>query len=402
VGSPSKAARGAAAFLRRHWLVGLYVAVAVGVTVQRLVLHKQNVFRIFAWASRNMLAGVNPYAAHPDQYVDFYRYSPAFAIAFTPFAVVPEWLGLLAWNLVNAMGLYWAVSRLLPRPRAQLVLMVVLGDIARTMQSCQSNGLVTALMIAAFIAYSGPRVWRGAFAVAAGAAIKIFPVGAALFALLRRDRRRALGVVAATIAALALLPVLVVGPRELLLQYARWFSQEQAETFKPMSSVMDLLDVWTGYYGPRLPIQLFGLAVLLLPAAVKRGAHDDHHWRLTLLSSLLIFSVLFNYGAERPSFVIATTGIAIWYAIGRRTRLQGTLLILSLALVTADGVGLWPGDIGVWMDESRLRVIPVLAAWIAIQWDLLRWRKAAGPVEVSPAPEPVPAVLKFPPLLAAD
>ena len=41
-------------------------------------------------------------------------------LTFTPFAVAPEWLGLLAWNLVNALGLYWAVSRLLPRLQAYL------------------------------------------------------------------------------------------------------------------------------------------------------------------------------------------------------------------------------------------------------------------------------------------
>jgi hypothetical protein len=375
-----KAARATAAFLRRHWLLGLYVIVAVGVTVQRIVLHKQNVFRIFASASRNLLAGDNPYAAHPAQYFDFFRYSPAFAIAFTPFAMVPEWLGLAAWNLTNALALYWAVRRLLPRPQAQLVLVLVLGDIARTMQSCQSNGLVTALMIAAFIAYSGPRVWRGALAVAAGTAIKIFPLGAALFALTRRDRWRALGMVAAAVAAFALLPVLFIGPHDLLVQYGRWAAQEHAETFKPMSSVMDMLDVWAGYYGPRLPIQLIGLAILLVPV-IGRDSPDDPAWRLNLLSSLLIFSVLFNYGAERPSFVIATTGIAIWYAAGPRGTLQSVLVLLTLALVTADSVGLWPRDIRHWMDESRLRVMPVLATWIAIQRDLLSPR-------TGPAAEP--------------
>ncbi len=367
-----------ATFLKRHWLFGLYVLVAVGVTVQRLVLHKQNVFRIFASASRNMLAGENPYAAHPAQYFDFFRYSPAFAIAFTPFAMVPEWLGLAAWNLTNALALYWAVQRLLPRAQAQVVLILVLGDIARTMQSCQSNGLVTALMIAAFIAYSGPRVWRGAFAVAAGAAIKIFPIGAALFALLRRDRWRALGAVAAATAALALLPVVFIGPHDLLLQYGRWAAQEHAETFKPMSSLMDMLDVWAGYYGPRLPIQLVGFAILLVPV-IGRASRDAPAWRLKLLSSLLIFSVLFNYGAERPSFVIATTGIAIWYATGPRATLQSVLVLLTLALVTADGVGLWPRDVRNWMDESRMRVLPVLATWIAIQWDLLSPQAAPAP-----------------------
>ncbi|MFI5279539.1 MAG: glycosyltransferase family 87 protein [Gemmatimonadales bacterium] len=378
---PGRLPAAALASLKRHWLLGLYIIVATGVTVQRIVLHKQNVFRIFASASRNILAGDNPYAAHPVQYFDFFRYSPAFAIAFTPFAVVPEWLGLAAWNLTNALALYWAVQRLLPRPQAQLVLVLVLGDIARTMQSCQSNGLVTALMIAAFIAYSGPRLWRGAFAVAAGTAIKIFPLGAALFALQRRDKWRALGMVAAAIALLALLPAAFIGPHSLLLQYGRWAAQEHAETFKPMSSVMDLLDVWIGYYGPRFPVQLVGLAILMVPA-IAGESRDDPAWRLRLLSSLLIFSVLFNYGAERPGFVIATTGIAIWYVTGPRTTLRSVLILLTLALVTGDGVGLWPPGIRDWMNESRIRVIPVLASWIAIQWDLLSPRAV-------PATEPV-------------
>jgi hypothetical protein len=359
--------------------------VAVVVTVQRLVLHKQNVFRIFASAARNIGAGLNPYAAHPDQYFDFFRYSPAFAFAFTPYAIVPEWLGLAAWNLTNALALFWAVRRLLPRAQAQLVLLLVVGDIARTMQSCQSNGLVTALMIAAFIAYSGPRVWRGAFAVAAGTAIKLFPLGAAVFALLRRDRRRALGAVAVAIATLAVLPAVFLGPHDLMIQYARWAGQEHAETFKPMSSVMDLLDVWLGYYGPRLPVQLVGFAILLVPV-IGRELRDDPVWRLRLLSSLLIFSVLFNYGAERPTMVIATTGVAIWYVTGPRATLHSVLVLLTLALVTADGVGLWPSEVRQWMDEGRVRVIPLLASWIVIQWDLLS--PSAVPVaEAGLAPE---------------
>ena len=386
---PGRTAAATARYLQRHWLAGLYVLLAVGVAVQRLVLHKQNVFRIFSSAFYNLVAGRNIYAAHPDQYFDFFRYTPMAALAFGPFALVPEWLGLAAWNACNALALYWAVRRLLPRAQAQLVLLLVMGDLARTMQSCQSNGVVTALMIAAFVAYAADRPLRGAFAVAGGAAIKILPVGAALFALLRRDRWRALGMAAAVAVALVLLPVVFIGPHGLLLEYSRWAAQEHAETFKPMYSVMDLLDAWTGYYGPRLPIQVFGLIVLLLPVAIRRAAPDDPSWRLTLLCSLLVFSVLFNYGAEAPSFVISTTGIAVWYAAGRRTKLQGVLLGLTLALVTGGGLALWPDAIGRgWMDESRIRVVPVVAAWVAMQWDLHLYRPA--PAAVPAEPEAVP------------
>ena len=399
--APGRAAAATARLLRRHWLAALYVLVAVGVAVQRLVLHKQNVFRIFSSAFHNLIAGRDIYAAHPDQYFDFFRYTPTAALAFGPFAVVPEWLGLAAWNVCNALALYWAVRRLLPRAQAQLVLLLALGDLARCMQSCQSNGVVTALMIAAFVAYRAERPLSGAFAVAGGAAIKIFPVGAALFALLRRERVRALAMVgAAAVVFFVLVPMAFIGPRELFADYGRWAAQEHAETFKPMYSVMDLLDAWTGYFGPRLPIQLAGLTILLLPVALRPEARDDPAWRLTLLSSLLVFSVLFNYGAEPPSFVIATTGIAVWYAAGRRTPVQGVILGLTLALVTGEGLGVWPQAVRhAWMDDSRIRIIPVVAAWATMQVDLWRGRPAAEAV-TEPAVEPA-FVLAEEPALAA-
>jgi hypothetical protein len=390
---PTRDTAGAAAagFVKRHWLVGLYTLLAAGVSAQRLLLHKENNFRIFRSAFHNLMSGLNLYAGHPDQYFDFFRYSPTFALAFGPFAIPPAWLGLVMWNTFNALVLLWAVRRLLPRAQAQLVLLLILGDLARSMQSCESNALVTALMIAAFLAYEGGRLWRGALAVAAGAAVKLFPFGAVLFALLRRDRWRAFGLVAAaTVVLFLVLPAALVGPHDLLSQYGRWAWQERAETFKPMYSVMDLLDAWTGYYGPRLPVQLAGLAVLLSPLALRRRAREDAQWRLALLGSLLVFSVLFNYGAEPPSFVISTTGIAIWYVAGRRTRTQGVLVLLTLALVTGEGIGLWPREIRHgWMDESRIRVIPVLAAWIAMQVDLLRRPPVTAPEGVAfTGPEP--------------
>lgn len=391
--APRQAAATAARFLQRQWLVGLYLLLAAGVSVQRLVLHRDNDFRIFSFAFRDLVAGLNPYAAHSDQYLDFFRYSPTFALAFGLFALPPQWLGLVLWNSFNALALLWAVRRLLPREQAQLVLLLAMGDLARAMQSSESNALVAALMIAAFLAYEGGALWRGAFAVAAGAAIKLFPLGAGLFALLRRERWRALAYLAAAAAVFfVVIPASVVGPHRLLVEYARWAAQERAETFKPMFSVMDFLDAWTGYYGRRLPIQLVGLAILLLPLAVRRRALAERRWRLTLLASLLVFSVLFNYGAEPPSFVIATTGIAIWYVAAGRTRLQAVLVGATLVLVTGEGLGLWPREMRLgWMDPARVQVIPVLAAWIAMQVELLQWRPWAVGVLVQPALARVPA-----------
>ena len=374
--APEKAAAATARFLRTHWLLIVLVLLAIGVSVQRLVLGKQNTFRIFRYAFPNLLAGADLYTGHPGQHHDFFRYSPTFALAFAPFSVVPEWLGLIAWNTVNALALYWAVSRLLPRRESQLVLLLAMGDLARAMQSCESNALVTGLMIAAFLSYEAGRLWRGALAVVGGTAIKLFPVGAGLFALLRRDRRRAFGALAVVGVVLVLLPAVVIGPHALLDQYLNWFSREQHHDHKPMFSVMDLAFEWTGYTGSHLPFQLTGLAVLFLPALLRRDALADPGWRRLLLCSLLGFSLLFNYGAEPPTYIISTTAIAVWFATGRRTALRTALVAVTLAVTTGSDLDLWPHRFRLEvMDPLGARVIPVLLAWLWMQADLLRWRR---------------------------
>lgn len=385
--APERVAAATARFLQGHWLPLGYVLLAVGVSVQRLVLGKQNTFRIFRHSFPNLLAGVDLYTGHPGQHHDFFRYSPTFALAFAPFSVVPEWLGLVAWNTVNALALYWAVSRLLPRRQSQLVLLLVMGDLARAMQSCESNALVTGVMIAAFLSYEAGGLWRGALAVVGGAAIKIFPVGAGLFAVLRRDRWRAFGALAVVGVVLVLLPAVVIGPHALLDQYVSWFGREQHHDHKPMFSVMDLAFDWTGYTGSHLPFQGTGLAVLFLPTLIRRDALGDPGWRRLLLCSLLGFSLLFNYGAEPPTYIISTTAIAVWFAAGPRTALRTALVVLTLAVTTGSNLDLWPHRFRLEvMDPLGLRVIPVLVAWLAMQVDLLRWRRGAAPTAAEPAP----------------
>ena len=368
---------------RRYWLAVLYALAAVVVAAQRLTLHKHNVFLIFRSSFYNLLEGANLYAAHPSQHADFYRYSPMFALAFGPIALLPVSLGFVLWCLINFFALYVAVHRVLPWKQAQLVLILVLGDLIRSMQSCQSNALITALMIAAFLAYERDQKWRGAWAVTAGAAIKLFPAVAGLFALLRPGRVKALTALAVASVLIVLVPMVVVGPHVLLQEYKWWFANEQGEVYKTMYSVMDLVDAWTGTYWRRWPIQCAGLAGLLIPILIRRDAWGDAAFRRLILCSLLCFSVLFNHGAETPSYIIALTGIGIWYAAGPRETMHGVLMILTLLFVTVAASDLVPG---LWrdrlLDPAKIKVVPVLAAWLVMQVELLRFARASGRAKV--------------------
>ncbi len=361
----------------RRWLLIGYIVATVIVTFQRFEPDRHGIFALFQTAFFDLIAGRNLYEVGVHR-LGGYRYSPTFALLFGPLAILPFQLGVALWNVISIFGLYAILGRLLPRKPAQIARLLVLGDLVRSMQSSQSNALVTTLIIAAFLAYEDGRAWRGAWAVAGGAAIKIFPAGAALFALIRPFRWRAVLALAAAGVVFALAPMAVTGPARLLQEYHWWFAKETAEV-RPMYAVMDLVDAWTGRTGPRWPTQLAGLVLLLLPVAVRRDAWSAPAWRLRLLSSVLVFCVLFNYGAESQSYVIAMTGIAVWWVTTPASRVHNLLLLLTLVFSTLARSSLVPVDFRMAvLDPPRTIVMPVLAAWLVMQVELLRQAPLSG------------------------
>src|SRR2546428_70322 len=195
----------------RRWLFALYVISAVFVAVQQGVLAQSNDFRIYRFSAVNLLAGRDLYAAHPDQHLDFYKYSPTFALLFIPLAVLPFAPALLLWSLLNAL-------------------------------------------------------------------------------------------------------------------YRSWRAIETADTLNRGYSLMQYLYMWFGADWPNWPVQLAGTAVLLLPLALGRRCCADAAFRRLFLCSLLVYMVLFNHQSEHATFIIAVTGIAIWYVSSPPSQLRTAIM----------------------------------------------------------------------------
>src|SRR5205085_4632541 len=171
-------------------IFALYLASAVFVTVQRGVFSPSNNFKVFRAAAVNLLAHRDLYAAHPDQHFDFYKYSPTFALLFAPLAALPLAPALLIWSLLNSLLLWYAVRRLLPDRQATLALALVYLEVLFAMQYTQSNGLVAALLLLAFLALEAGRQLRAALLVGLDACIKVFPLGGVALALFHARRAR--------------------------------------------------------------------------------------------------------------------------------------------------------------------------------------------------------------------
>ncbi|MCC7194905.1 MAG: DUF2029 domain-containing protein [Gemmatimonadaceae bacterium] len=371
-----------------------YIATSVAVAIQRTVFSRENNFWIFRAAFAHLREGADLYAAYPEIHSDFFKYSPTFAFLFAPFALLPPVVGYALWASACAFAVWVGISRFLPARAAVVALAVswlaVLGD----MQRAQSNALVAGLMILAWASFERGRPVRAAAAIAGGAFVKIFPLAAAMGALLRRQWLRFCVILAGVMAAGAALPLLVAAPGTLGAQYASWYAIETRDA-APMprygtggadlyAGLMGQFRVWFGTDWPHWPVQFAGLVLLLLPVVVQRRRFVEPVFRVTLLASLLLFCVLFNHQAESPSYAIAMIGVGIWYAAGERAAWRTALMLACLLIVNVASTDLMPRE---WYREYYvaylLKTVPLIPAWIVMQLELHGLVRNAGASELA-------------------
>jgi len=375
----------------RRWLLALYATSAVLVAIQKGVLTQSNNFAVFRWAAINLLAGTDLYAAHPGQHLDFYKYSPTFALLFLPFAQLPFALALLAWNLLNALLLYYALVRLLPGRPGVIALALVYLELLLSLQYTQSNALVAASMILAFLAFERGRQLGAALWIALGTFIKLFPLAGVTLALFHPRRWRFAVLLAGLAVVLAALPLVVVSPDALAAQYRSWRAIEAADTLNRGYSLMQYLYMWVGADWPNWPVQLAGTVLLLLPLALGRRRWGEYRFRLRFFCSILVYVVLFNHQSETATFVIAFTGIAIWYVSSERNPWRTAVVAAMLLVMLLHDVEIVP----LWVKDQvfvphRLKGIPCVAAWFAMQAELFATalrNESAGSALPGTAPE---------------
>lgn len=353
------------------WL-GIYVLIAVIATVICVVRHCNN-FVIFRAAFFHLVAASDLYALHPAEHVDLFKYSPTFALLFAPFATLPFGVALLAWNLINILLIYQAIRCVLPASQRLEAIQLTGIGLVTTIDGTQSNGLVAALIVLAFAALERDRLASAVAAIAGGALVKIFPLAAVAFALPRRDRWRfaIIGMVVGTV--LVLLPLAVTGPDALAMQYRSWYRLGAVDAMDRGASVMRILYLIVGYSGPNWPIQLVGTVLLILPLVLRPERWSDPTFRRAFLASLLVYAVIFNHKAEQPSFVIATVGVSIWYAITARTvRREIVAGAVFISTVPVFMTVLAPGLVANQVDGPLLIAAAACTlAWLTMQTELL-------------------------------
>jgi glycosyl transferase family 87 len=338
----------------------------------RVTATQYNNYVIFKSAGLHLAAGKNLYQIWPKEHWDQFKYSPTFAAAMWPMAMLPDLVGLCLWNVAGALSLLFAIRALPLSPQATAIAAwLVFKDQLTSLQNAQSNSLMAALMILTFVGWERGRLLAAAIALALSLYIKIFGVAVALLWIAFPHRFKSLLWIALAVSVLGLAPLLLTSPENLWQQYHNWFSMLHDEF--PQSegiSAMGILHAWFGLTGHKTLTLLIGSLILLAPL-IRVNRYDDLQFRLGLLASALIWVVLFNHRAESATFVIATAGVAVWFVSRPITPLNIALAVLTMVLSGFSSNELMPK----WLQQHflepyHLKALPSLLVWIKLQGEL--------------------------------
>ncbi len=337
-----------------------------------------NNYQIFERSFHHLKAGQDLYILYPDEHWDLYKYTPTFSVFFGFFSLFPDWLGLNLWNLLNALVFFVSVYYLprLNQYQKGLVILIVLIELLTSLQNEQSNALIAGLTLLSFALLERNKPFLAAFCITFSVFIKLFGIlGFALF-IFYPNKLRSIAYAAFWTLFLLLPPLLFVDPGQyvnLLSSYVDLLIDDHHISYG--FSVMGLLNSWFSADVSKKAIVMLGAVVFLLPL-VRIKMYKEVMFRYLFLCSALIWVIIFNHKSESPTFIIAMTGVALWFVLSKKSILNTALFISAIILTTLSPTDLFPAYLrNEFVKPYVLKALPVILIWLKIIYDMMKLKE---------------------------
>ncbi len=368
-------------FAQPRTLFGLWTFLAVIAGITKIAPHRHNNFLIFRGVFWHTLQKLSLYDFYPKEYNDHNHYGPIFSLVIAPFAVVPDALGLLGWLVVLALGMYYAVRRLpLEEGRQIFLYWFCAHELLTALQMQQFNIAIAAIIVGSFAAIEKGREVTAAFLIVLGTFVKLYGVvGLAFFFFVKRKPRFILALIGWSVVCFVA-PMLISSPEYVLGQYVEWYERLAAKngenTFALMQNI-SLLGMIRKISGSAaysdLRVILPGLALFGLPY-LRFSQYRHLAFRYGILSSVLLFVVLFSTGSESSTYIIPFAGIALWYVTSpwKRTGWDVALMVFAFVLSSLSPSDLFPRSLReAYVLPYALKALPPTLIWLRLSYELL-------------------------------
>ena len=367
-------------------LAGLWLLLGVLAAVMKM--HSHNNFLVFRGSFWHAWQGLPLYAEYPQEYWDINHYGPLFSLVIAPFAVVPEWLGLLMWCIALSLGLYVAVRRSLLTSGQQLfVLWFCAHELLTALYMQQFNIAIAAIIVGAFFLIEKERDATAAFLIVLGTLVKIYGIVGLAFFFFSKHKVRFVAALAVWSAVMFVAPMVLSSPDYVVGQYQAWMvdlaskNSENAEALMQNISLLGMTHRVTGLEFSDLWLILPGLVMFGIPY-LRINQYQNVAFRQALLASVLMFTVLFSTGSESSGYIIALVGVVIWYTAApwQRNRWDVALMIFVFVLTSLSPSDLFPAYLRKeWVQPYALKALPVTIVWFKVCYEM--WTRDYCPIE---------------------
>ena len=359
-------------------LAGLWLL--LGVLAAIMKMHSHNNFLIFRGVFWHAWQGLSLYGAYPQEYWDCNYYGPVFSLVIAPFAVVPEWLGLVMWCVALSLFLYVAIRRSLLTSGQQLfVLWFCAHELLTALYMQQFNIAIAAIILLAFFLIERERDAEAAFFIVLGTLVKLYGiVGLAFFFFSRHKVRFVVSLIGWGLVLFAA-PMVITSPEYVVGQYQEWLTSlvgkngENGESLMQNISLLGMTHRITGLDFSDL--WLIGPGLLLFGIPYLRFSQYKHAaFRQTLLASVLMFVVLFSTGSESSGYIIAFVGVVVWYTVSpwQRNKWDVALMVFVFVLSSLSPSDLFPAYLRKeWVQPYALKALPVTLVWLKLSYEMM-------------------------------
>ena len=369
-------------FNNQKFILGVWIVLAILVAVKQAFQPANNNYLIFKYVYFHAVDHLSLYNAYPNEYQDTNHYGPLFSLLIAPFALLPDYCGMLLWQLANTLFLYFAIKQLpISNIKVNAVYWIVTHELLTAMFGLQFNISIAAIIVFAYTFIDKERNFWAAFVIIFGFFIKLYGiVGLAFFFFAKQKPKFILYCFFWSIV-LFILPMLFFSPSYILQCYQDWYvSLSEKQTLNAsLTSMQDisLMGMARRISGnisiPNLPFLVVGVILFIIPY-LRINEYKAPTFKLLYLASALIFTVIFSNSSESPTYIIAFVGVGIWFVLQEKPikPYYIGLFIFALVLTSLSPSDLFPRYLKeTYVKPYSLKALPCILIWIAITHQLM-------------------------------
>lgn len=313
---------------------------------------RHNNFKIFYNSFGHIIDNLPLYIHYPSQYNDLYLYGPLFALVIAPvyyICGVSEVLGMFVWIGLLSCSLLYAINSLDIKWSWKLfIILFSVNELVTSLMMQQFNVFICAIIIMTFAFIDKNKYVLPAFLIAFGLLTKIYGIVALAFFPFSKNKIRFSLSFVSWCAFLFVLPSVFVGWNYMIGQYLSWAetlsNKDGLNTMALMQNISTLgmirkISANTDYSD--LLVIIPAIIVFMLPF-LRFSKYDNTKFRQLVLSSVLLFVVLFSTGSESSSYIICFPAIALWYLNSDRNVFDKCIIVGCFVLSSLSPTDIFP------------------------------------------------------------